>query len=118
MTYCKWQKAFKQNEQASLTSDSSVCFTLWTLNIDRFDLHFTILFLAKMSLRSLTRAPPKRMLVYFEADESHLILPTNKVRKICSKNQKLEEGANVIVDYENMEYEALVLKLHGKYDAI
>ena len=67
-----------------------------------------------MSLRSLTHAPPKRMLAFFEAYKNTSTLPTSKVKKIFSKNRKLVDGAEVLVDYENHNYKAHVLKLHGK----
>ena len=71
-----------------------------------------------MSLRSaVIRAPAKRMLVYFEEDSSTSILSTNKVKKIVDGN-KLEDGVAVLVDYDNVDYEALVIKLHGKYQKI
>ena len=74
--------------------------------------------LLKMSLRSaVIRAPAKRMLVYFEEDSSTSILSTNKVKKIVDGN-KLEDGVAVLVDYDNVDYEALVIKLHGKYQKI
>ena len=74
--------------------------------------------LLKMSLRSaVIRAPAKRMLVYFEEDSSTSILSTNKVKKILDGN-KLEDGVAVLVDYDNVDYEALVIKLHGKYQKI
>ena len=62
-----------------------------------------------MSLRTLTRLPPKRMLVFFPADETTSILPTNK-----TKSKHVEEGETVIVEYEKKDYEAIILKLHGK----
>lgn len=67
-----------------------------------------------MSLRSITRCA-KRMLVFFEEEGSTSILSTNKVKKIVSGGNKLENGAVVVVDYENVDYEAVVVKLHGKY---
>ena len=67
-----------------------------------------------MSLRSLTRAPPKRMLGFFKADKTTSILPTSKVKKIFSEDRKLIDEAEVLVDYENHDYKAHVLKLHGK----
>lgn len=67
-----------------------------------------------MSLRGITRAPPKRMLVFFEADKMTSILPTSKVKKVLGEGSKLEDGANVIVEYDKVDYEAQIIKLHGK----
>lgn len=60
------------------------------------------------------RAPAKRMLVLFEEESSTSILSTGKVKKIVSGDNNLKDGAVVVVDYENVDYKALVLKLHGK----
>ena len=71
-----------------------------------------------MSLRSaVIRAPAKQRLVYVEEDSSTSILSTNKVKNIVDGN-KLEDGVAVLVDYDNVDYEALVIKLHGKYQKI
>ena len=67
----------------------------------------------KISLRSTTRSPAKRMLVFFEEDKTTAILNTSKVKQIIGGN-KLEDGAIVVVEYDNADYEALVIKLHGK----
>ena len=67
-----------------------------------------------MSLRNATRAASaKRMLVFFPEDKSTSILSTSKVQSISSGN-RLEEGAEVIINFNNVPYEASVIKLHGK----
>ena len=53
------------------------------------------------------------MLVFFEEDKTTAILNTSKVKQIIGGN-KLEDGAIVVVEYDNADYEALVVKPHGK----
>ena len=53
------------------------------------------------------------MLVFFEEDKTTAILNTSKVKQIMGGN-KLEDGAIVAVEYDNADYEALVVKPHGK----
>ena len=68
----------------------------------------------KMSIRSLTRQP-KRMLVFFEADKTTCVLPTNRIKNILDQNKELTEGSRVEILYEKELFEAQVLKLHGKF---
>ena len=63
-----------------------------------------------MSLRSLTRAVPKRALVYFEEDDTTAILATNKF----NDQDSVKEGATVDVVIEKKAYKALILKLNCK----
>ena len=53
------------------------------------------------------------MLVFFEEDKTKAILNTSKVKQIIGR-KKLEDGAVVVVEYDNVDYEARVIKLHGK----
>ena len=66
-----------------------------------------------MSYCDLFRQPAKRMVILFNYDNSTCIMDTSKAKKVVDGN-KIEEGATVLVDFENKEYEARVLKLHGK----
>jgi hypothetical protein len=56
------------------------------------------------------------MLVIYKEDMCTSILNIGKVKRILSGEAKLTEGSTVEVDVEfyGLEYEALVLKLHGK----
>ena len=69
-----------------------------------------------MSYRSLTRQA-KRMLIFFDEDQTTYILPTSKVKRIFGTNQTLLEGSKIEVSYERKLYTAQVLKLHGKRDS-
>ena len=71
-------------------------------------------FIVNTSLRNITRAPTKRMLVFFKFDENTSVLGTNKVKKVLANGNKLEEGAVVLVEYDKVDYEAHVIKMHGK----
>ena len=71
-------------------------------------------FIHKMSQR-LAKRIPKQMLLFFNEDKSTSMLNTNKVLKILNGESKLHEGCSVEVDFDGVSYEALVLKLHGKY---
>ena len=67
-----------------------------------------------MSSRETTRvSTAKRMLVYFKTDKSTCILGTKFIKRIVDGNT-LIEGAVVMVDYEGQEYQATIIKLHGK----
>jgi hypothetical protein len=53
------------------------------------------------------------MLVYFETDKSMCILGTKFIKIIVGGNT-LIEGAAVMIEYEGQEYQAAIIKLHGK----
>ena len=59
-------------------------------------------------------ATAKRMLVLFESDKKTCILGTKLVTRVVDGSNQLVEGAMVMVDYEGKEFEAIILKLHGK----
>ena len=63
--------------------------------------------------RNLLRQPAKTMLIFFIADQTTAILETTKVRKIL-QGDMVKEGATVLVDFDEEEFEASVIKLHGK----
>ena len=54
-----------------------------------------------------------RMLVYFEIDKSMCILGAKFIKRIISGNA-LIEGAAVMIDYKGQEFQATIIKLHGK----
>ena len=54
------------------------------------------------------------MLVFFHEDKTTSVIDTNKVKEILGENSKLEEGCDVLVQCEKTNYEANVIKLHGK----
>ena len=69
-----------------------------------------------MSVRNLSRKPAKRMLCFFSIDKTTSILDTsNIISLIDAPKDKLEEEATVLVQFGKDEYEATVLKLHGKF---
>ena len=53
------------------------------------------------------------MLRFFDIDKTTLILETNKIVEI-NNAEKLEEGVTVVVKFGKDEFEANVVKLHGK----
>ena len=53
--------------------------------------------------------------VFFTEDKTTCILSTKKVEKIIGSTKTLFEGSRVQISYEKNLYEALVLKLHGKF---
>ena len=55
------------------------------------------------------------MLVLFKKDKWTSILNTSKVRIILSGVSKLSERASIEAEYDGVNYEALIVKLHGKY---
>jgi hypothetical protein len=57
---------------------------------------------------------PKRMLVVYKEDKCTSILNTSKVKRILSGEAKLTEGSTVEVEFDGLDYAALVVKLHGK----
>ena len=63
----------------------------------------------------LAQRIPKRMLVFFNEDNSTSILNTSKVVRILSGESKISEGSSVEVEYDGCNYEAFVVRLHGKY---
>ena len=67
-----------------------------------------------MTSRDKTRASAKRILVFFKDDKSTCILGTKFVKRITDGSNKLADGAQVMVDYEGKEYQAVILKLHGR----
>ncbi len=67
-----------------------------------------------MPLRGLVRQPAKRrMLIYFHVDRTRSVMETTKVKKIL-EGDMIEEGARVLVQFGKNDFEASVLKLHGK----
>jgi hypothetical protein len=54
------------------------------------------------------------MLVVYEEDKCTGILNTSKVKRILSGEAKLTEGSTVEVEFDGLDYAALVVKLHGK----
>ena len=67
-----------------------------------------------MTSRDKTRASAKRILVLFKDDKSTCILGTKFVKRITDGSNKLADGAQVMIDYEGKEYQAVILKLHGR----
>jgi hypothetical protein len=65
-----------------------------------------------MSQKSAERIP-KRMLVIYKEDMCTSILNIGKVKRILSGEAKLTEGSTVEVEFYGLDYEALVVKLHG-----
>jgi hypothetical protein len=53
------------------------------------------------------------MLVYFRADNATAIVKTSEAKSVVSGG-KLEEGALVLVEFDKIDFEGLVVKLHGK----
>ena len=53
------------------------------------------------------------MLCFFNVDKTTSILDTNKIVEFKNA-EKLEEGITVLVKFGEDEFEANVLKLHGK----
>ena len=62
----------------------------------------------------LAERNPKRMLVIYKEDRCTSILNAGKVKRILSGEAKLTEGSTVEVEFDGLDCEALVLKLHGK----
>jgi hypothetical protein len=54
------------------------------------------------------------MLVYFEIDKSTCILGTKFIKRIIGGNALIEGAAVYMIDYEGQEYQATIIKLHGK----
>jgi hypothetical protein len=54
------------------------------------------------------------MLVVYKEDKCTSILNTSNVKRILSGEAKLTEGSTVEVEFDGLDYEALVVKLHGK----
>ena len=65
--------------------------------------------------QKLTGRNPKRKLVIYKEDMCSSILNISKVKRILSREAKLTEGSTVEVEFYGLDYETLVLKLHGKY---
>ena len=57
----------------------------------------------------------KRMLVFFNADQSTSVLNTNLVTQVLGEGEKIFDRASVEVNYGGVMYEAVILKLHGMY---
>jgi hypothetical protein len=55
------------------------------------------------------------MLVLLNEDKCTSILNTRKVRRILSGEPKLSERSSIEVEYNVVNYEALIVKLHGMY---
>ena len=70
--------------------------------------------LLKMSSRDKSRESAKRLLVFFKGDKSTCILGSKFVKRVKDGSNKLADGAQVMVDYEGKEYQAVILKLHGR----
>ena len=65
-----------------------------------------------MSQRLAERIP-KRMLVFFNEDQSTSVLNTNVVTQVLEEKGKICDGASVEVSYGGVMYQAVILKLHG-----
>ena len=61
----------------------------------------------------LAERTPKRMLVFFNEDQSTSVLNTNLVTQVLEKEGKICDGASVEVNYGGVMYQAVILKLHG-----
>ena len=66
-----------------------------------------------MAFRGLLRQPAKRMLVFFNVDQTTAVLETTKVKDVL-QGDKVQEGATVLVEFGKDVFEASVVKLHGK----
>ena len=66
-----------------------------------------------MSYCGLLRQPAKRMLIFFNVDQTTAVLETTKVKHVL-QGDMIKEGATVLVDFGKEEFEASVVKLHGK----
>ena len=60
----------------------------------------------------LAERNPKRMLVIYKEDRCTSILNTGKVKRILSGEAKLTERSTVEVEFDGLDYEALVVKFH------
>ena len=65
-----------------------------------------------MAFRGLLRQPAKRMLVFFNVNQTTAVLETTKVKDVLQGN-KVQEGATVLVEFGKDVFEASVVKLHG-----
>ena len=65
-----------------------------------------------MSQRLVERVP-KRMLVFFNEDQSTSVLNTNLVTQVLEEGGKTCDGALVEVNYGGVMYQAVILRLHG-----
>ena len=61
----------------------------------------------------LAERVPKRMLVFFNEDQSTSVLNTNLVTQVLEEGGKICDGASVEVNYGGVMYQAVILKLHG-----
>ena len=66
-----------------------------------------------MAFRGLLRQPAKRMLLFFNVDQTTAVLETTKVKEVL-QGDKVQEGATVLVEFGKDVLEASVVKLHGK----
>ena len=66
-----------------------------------------------MAFRGLLRQPAKRMLIFFNVDQTTAVLETSKVKNVL-QGEKIQEGATVLVEFGKEIFEASVVKLHGK----
>ena len=66
-----------------------------------------------MAFRGLLRQPAKRMLIFFNVDQTTAVLETSKVKNVL-QGKKIQEGATVLVEFGKEIFEASVVKLHGK----
>ena len=57
--------------------------------------------------------PTKRVLVFFNVDQTTAVFETTKVKNV-SQGDKIQEGATVLVEFGKEVFEASVVKLHGK----
>ena len=66
-----------------------------------------------MAFRRLLHQPAKRMLVFFNVDQTTAVLETTKVKEVL-QGDKVQEGATVLLEFGKDVFEASVVKLHGK----
>jgi hypothetical protein len=67
-----------------------------------------------MSQKLTGRNPKRKLVIYKEDMQCTSILNIGKVKRILSGEAKLTEGSTVEVEFYSLDYEALILKLHGK----
>ena len=65
-----------------------------------------------MAFRGLLRQPAKRMLVFFNVDQTTAVLETTKVKDVLQGDKV--QGATVLVEFGKDVFEASMVKLHGK----
>ena len=65
-----------------------------------------------MAYRGLLHQPAKRLLIFFNVDQTTADLEMTKVKHVL-RGDMIKEGATVLVDFGKEEFEASVVKLHG-----